>query len=466
MRSVNDFEEHASLDGDSILSDLATETPHRLQGPSFQLKRLGSFLAPKLHQVGQFVMKQGVAMAGNLLYGLLCVRMLPKSEYAMFGVLFGFMGSLTVLLDIGVASTLAPLVGDQVSNLQLVANYIASIRRIALRMYLVVAPAAMIVFVLLVYRQHWGALVIAQMLLVLMVTAWFARVSSSYGSVLTVLRDRGAYYRVQMMGSLGSLALLLTFWAFHRVNVYVGILLNVAQVIFLAASYYRRARQLLGVQGTASQEQERAIVRLALPNAPSTIFYALQGQVTLMLITVLGHSTASIANISALGRLSQILVFLSQMNPILVEPFFSRLAASRLKRTYLLSATLAAVFATVFSALAFAFPQIFLWLLGPKYSQLHVEVGLVVMSSSIQFVAGFLWTIHSARRFVYWWNNIGIIVLTLAVQAGFVLKMDLSTVKNVLIMSVATSAANLVLAICCGVYGFLRGPQKMVRAAA
>jgi hypothetical protein len=431
-----------------------------------RLEKLGAFLLPKLAQIAQFVMKQGIAMAGNLLYGLLCVRMLPKPEYAMFGVLFGFMGSLTVLLDIGVASTLAPLVGDQVSNLQLVANYIASIRRIALRMYLAVAPMAMIVFVLLVYRQHWGAPVIAQMLLVLMVTAWFARVSSSYGSVLTVLRDRGPYYRAQMIGSLGSLALLLAFWLFHRVNVYVGILLNVAQVIFLAASYYRRARQLLGVTGVASRDQERAIVHLALPNAPSAIFYAVQGQVTLMLITVLGHSTASIANMSALGRLSQILVFLSQMNPILVEPFFSRLAAPRLKRIYLLSATLVAISAAAFTALAFAYPQIFLWLLGPKYSQLHVEVGLIVLSSSIQYVAGFLWVIHSARRFVYWWNNIGIIVLTLAVQTGFVLKMDLSTVKNVLIMSIATSSVNLLLAICCGVYGFWRGPQKMLRTAA
>ena len=83
-------------------------------------------------------------MAGNLLYGLLVVRLLPIPDYARFAVLFGFMGSLTVLLDIGISGTLAPLVGEQITNLQLIADFTASIRKIALRMYLVVAPLATI----------------------------------------------------------------------------------------------------------------------------------------------------------------------------------------------------------------------------------------------------------------------------------------------------------------------------------
>jgi hypothetical protein len=459
---LSDNQQHIALEREEDVAD----GPRSIFSEHSEFGKLREFIVPKLNQVAQFIMKQGIAVAGNLVYGLLCVRMLSKPEYAMFAVLFGFMGSLTVLLDIGVASTLAPLVGGQIGNLQLVADYIASIRRIALRMYLIVAPGGAIIFALLVYRQHWGALVVAQMLLALMVTAWFARVSSSYGSVLTVLRDRSHYYRIQMMGSLGSLGLLLIFWAFHRINVYVGILLNVAQVMFLAGSYYKRARQLLGVKGHASKEQEKAIVRLALPNAPSTLFYAVQGQITLMLITVLGHNTASIANVGALTRLGQIFAFFAQMNPILVEPFFAKLPTARLKRTYLASAALVAVGAAGFSTFAFLFPGAFLWLLGPKYSQLRVETGLMILSSSIQLFAGFLWVIHSARRFVYWWNNLAIIIFTLLVQAGFIWKTDLSTVRNVLILNIASAVVSLVVMISCGIYGFWKGPQKMGSAQA
>lgn len=425
------------------------------------LQKATAFLIPKLSQVFHFLAKQGIAMAGNLLYGLCCVRMLPKTDYAIFAVLFGFMGSLTVLQDIGISGTLAPLIGEQIDNLPLIANYVASLRRIAMQLYFLVAPVAAIVFTLLVRPRHWGFSIVAQMLCVLLVTAWFARVSSSYGSVLILRRDRNHYYRIQMIGSLGSLALLLLFWAFHQMNVYVGILLNVAQVLFTAFSYYRRARQLLGVKGHADPQKQKAIIRLAMPNFPASIFYAVQGQITLMLITVFGHNAASVANVGALARLGQILVLFAQMNPILVEPFFARLQAARLARVYLGAVVLVTLFAAAFTASAFLFPQIFLWVLGAKYGNLRFEVGLQVLSSSLAFVSGFLWVINSSRRFVYWWNTVFNISLTLLVQAIVIWKFDLSSVSHVLILNVASATASLLICITCTIYGFWRGPQKM-----
>ncbi|WP_263350326.1 polysaccharide biosynthesis protein [Acidicapsa acidisoli] len=425
------------------------------------LERGKLFLIPKLRAAFHFLTKQGIAMAGNMLYGLLCVRMLPVPSYAKFAVLFGFMGSLTTLLDVGMSGTITPLVGGQIANLPLIANYVASIRRIAVRMYLVVAPVAGVIFVLLVQRQHWGALVVAQMVVVLLVTTWFARVSSAYGAVLILRRDRSRYYRAQIIGSLGSLTLLVIFWALHGMNVYVGILLNVAQTLFLAFTYYRRARELLGVKGQPSAPQEKAIVRLAMPNVPSTVFYAIQGQVMLMLIIVFGHNVSSVASIGALGRLGQILVLFSQMNIILAEPFFAKLEKARLKRIYLLAVGLVALGVAAFSALAFLFPEAFLWILGPHYSQLRVEVGLMVLSSSIQYLSGFLWIVHSSRRFVYWWVTIANIALILAVEVLFIWKVDLSIVRNVLIMNVASALVSLAVNLSCGVYGFLRGGQEL-----
>jgi hypothetical protein len=76
------------------------------------LARANRFFAPKILQIAHFASKQGIAAIGNLLYGLLCVRTLPVADYAKFAVLFGYMGSLTVLLDVGVAGSLAPLVGE------------------------------------------------------------------------------------------------------------------------------------------------------------------------------------------------------------------------------------------------------------------------------------------------------------------------------------------------------------------
>ena len=426
-----------------------------------QLDKAKAFLIPKFRQVFHFLTKQGLAMLGNSVYGLLCVRMLPVADYAKFAVLFGFMGSLTVLLDVGISGTLAPMVGEQIENLPLIANYVASIRKIALRMYLVVTPVASIIFVVLVRKQHWSAWVIAQMVGTLLVTAWFARVSASYGSVLILRRDRARYYRTQILGSLGSLTLLVIFWSLHWVNIYVGILLNVAQILFMATTYYRRSRTLLGVKGTASVAQEKGIVRLALPNVPSVVFFSIQGQVTLMLITFFGHNVTSVASIGALSRLGQILTLLSQINPILVEPYFAKLKAFQLKKVYTLSVIAVSIFAAGFASLAFLFPGVFLWILGPAYSKLHVEVGLVVLSSSIWYVAGFFWTVNSSRRFVYYWNNLVNIALTLVVQIAFIWHSDMSSMRNVLVLQVLTAVINLLTNGACAVYGFWRGPQKI-----
>jgi len=426
-----------------------------------ELEKAKAFLIPKVRQILQFLMKQGIAVTGNLIYGLLCVRLLPVPDYAKFAVLFGYMGSLTVLLDMGVAGTLAPLVGEQIANLELIANYVASLRRLALKLYGIVAPIAVLAFVLLVQKRHWGFWVVTQMVVVLLVTAWLARVSASYGSVLLIRRDRAQYYRGQIIGSLGSLTLLLIFWALHWMNIYIGILLNVAQIIYIATTYYRRARHLLGTKGEPSQQKQKAIVRLVTPNIPGNVFYAIQGQVTLMLITVFGHNAASVANIGALSRLGQILVFFSQMNPILVEPFFARLPAARLKRTYFLAVTLIAVCASAFAALAFLLPEVFLWILGHNYRQLRVEVGLVVLASAIQYTGGFIWVVNSSRRFVYWWNNFMIIALTLLVQAAFIWKFDLGSIRNVLILNIASSFVSLLMAVTCTIYGFWRGPQRL-----
>jgi O-antigen/teichoic acid export membrane protein len=430
------------------------------------LARANRFFAPKILQIAHFASKQGIAVVGNLLYGLLCVRMLPVADYAKFAVLFGYMGSLTVLLDVGVAGTLAPLVGGQIANLPLIANYVASLRQIILRLYLVVAPLAILGFVFLVRKQHWGAAVVAQMLAALLATAWFARVSSSYGAVLILRRDRSRYYRIQILASLGSLGLLLVLWLLHWMNLYVAVLLNVAQVIFLATSYYRRARQLLGVRGRAIAQQRKAIIRLAMPNVPGSIFYATQGQITLMLITLFGHNASSVASVGALARLGQILVFVAQMNPILVEPFFAKLEAGRLKRTYLLTAAIVVVCSAAYSGLAFAFPEAFLWVLGPKYSQLRLEVSLAILASAMHYVAGFMWVIHTSRRFVYWWSNVSQIVLTLIVQAILIWRMDLSTVRNVLLFYIIAGTVTMLVTAAVGVYGFTRGPQKLEHISA
>ena len=427
------------------------------------LHSLKAFLAPKLQRVVEFLAAQGITMAGNLLYGLLCVRLLPIAGYAKFAVVFGFLGTLTLLMDINFSGTLIPLVGERIDDRQLIADYVASLRQLAHRLYMVMAPAAILVFPLLVYKQQWSWQVVAAMVAILLVAAWCARVGGAYGAVLIVRRDQRVWYRAQMISSLGTLALLGVFWAAHWLSAFSAILINVAGIVFVSSSYFFRARYLLGGAGHPSKEKRKAIVHLALPNMPNAIFYALQGQMSLLLITIFGH-TSAVASIGALGRLSQIFALFAQMNPLLVEPYFAKLSRARLKANYLGVLAVVGVLCLFVTGLARYFPQLFLWVLGPKYYGLRFEVLLSIATGSLGYLCGVLWVINSARRFVYWWNGALTITYSLLAEVLFLWKMDLSTVRGVLTLMVALASGGFLINVLTGVYGFLWGPRKTAGA--
>ena len=218
-------------------------------------------------------------------------------------------------------------------------------------------------------------------------------------------------------------------------------------------------RLVLGVEGRPSKEKRRAIVHLALPVVPSTLFYAFQGQMSLLLITFFGRTTA-VASLGALNRLSRFFILFAQMNPVLIEPYFAKLAAAKLKRNYLGVIAIEGAFCLLMIWAAHAFPEVFLWVLGPKYSSLHFEVMLAVAASSISFLFDVIVVMNNARRFVYWSNGIATIVLVLAVQIFFIWKVDLSSVANVLYMNVASALVVLLINALTGVYGFIFGPRK------
>lgn len=419
-------------------------------------------LASRLEHIVEFLTSQGITTAGNLLYGFFCVRLLPIPQYARYAVVFGFLGTLMLLMDSGTSNALLPLVGEQIDNRQLIADLVASLRQLAHWLYLLLVPAAIFLFPLMVRKQLWNTRLIAVMVISILIASWFTRISGAYGAVLIIRRDQKFWYRIQMISSFSALTLLGVVYLAHWLTAFTAIGINLAGTTFTATAFFLRARRLLGVRGHASKKTRGELVHLSLPNVPSVVFYALQGQISLLLVTFFGHTTA-VASVGALNRLGQIYILFGQMNILLVEPYFARLPASKVKRSYLVAILLAGLLAAAITGVARGFPQIFLWVLGPQYSQLRFEVFLLVAASSIAYLSAVLWTMNCARRFVYWWNSAAVIVLTLAVQIVFIWKVNLSSVRSVLFLGLATVSVNLVVYAFTGLYGFLYGPRaKMI----
>jgi hypothetical protein len=190
------------------------------------------------------------------------------------------------------------------------------------------------------------------------------------------------------------------------------------------------------------------------------VYYALSGQISVLLITIFGR-TAAVASVGALSRLGQIFTLLSPMNTILVEPYFARLPKNRLKSHYLLAVAAASACGTGAVALAHFFPRLFLWVLGPKYAGLRTEVILVIVAGAISLVGGVTASINGSRRFVYYAFVLTDNIVTLIVQAIFIWKVDLSTVKAVLWFNIATITPTFIIGILAAFYGFARGGRRV-----
>jgi O-antigen/teichoic acid export membrane protein len=412
----------------------------------------------------QFFAAQGFTLIGNLVYGVLCVRLLPTTEYAKFVVLFGVLGTLAVLTDVNFSSSLIPLIGERVDDRKLIADYVASLRQLSYWLFAAMSLVAVIAYPQLVKNRGWDWQTVSTMVAILLVACWFIRISAAYGAVLILLRDRPSWYRGQMISSLGTLALLGALWACGWLSGLAAIMLNVAGIIFVGIYYFLRGRRLLETSGQGSAGKRRAIVRLALPNVPQAVFYALQGQISLFLIAIFGHTTA-VASVGALSRLGQMFVIFMQMNPLLVAPYFSKLPQERVAKSYFTACLAAGAGCLGFSLIAWRFPQLFLWVLGPQYQGLHTEVLLVITAAAVACVSDLLWTIHAARRFVYWTNNLVNILGILVVQILFIARADLSSIRAVLWLSLASNIVTFSVNAGTGIYGFVRGPREVEEPA-
>jgi hypothetical protein len=202
----------------------------------------------------------------------------------------------------------------------------------------------------------------------------------------------------------------------------------------------------------------KEIIKFILPALPAILLGAFHGQIALFLISIFG-STVNIAQVAALGRLGQIFYLMMTFNVVVVEPYVARLARPRLLLTYLRLITLACLGGALLVLLTFAFPEIFLWVIGPRYEQLRGLIGWVVMTACINYVAGLIWIMNRSRKWLFWRGSIAEISLLAAVQIGYLLIFGVRTTRAAVMFNFASSFCYVVAHSYVAVLGFNKGAR-------
>jgi O-antigen/teichoic acid export membrane protein len=402
--------------------------------------------------VGNFAIVQAVVQIIGFLSGILLVRTLEQRDYAYFTIANTMQGTINLLADIGISVGLVSIGGrvwqDRHRFGQLINTALAVRKKLGVVAIVVVTP---ILCFLLVkngasfsYTAILTVVVLAGLLLQL-----------SLGVLGVVPRLRSDIARIQMIDLTGAVARLLVLVTLMYCFLNAGVAVAVAAATFLL-QYIMLRKYVAGVidlDAPENAEDRAAMLGFIRKLAANTVFYCLQGQITVFLISFFARRASSVAEVGALGRLAMIFAVLSNLLTNVFVPAFARCQSAR-KLRWLYAAIIGVVgaFSLLVLCCAGIFPDQFLFVLGSKYAHLHRELLLMVGGAVLASLTGTFWALNASKAWVAGaWLYIP---LTLATQIALIPYIDFSSVMGVLTFNLISAVPNLLLNLVLSYRGF------------
>jgi O-antigen/teichoic acid export membrane protein len=402
--------------------------------------------------VGNFAVVQGAVQVIGFLSGILVIRHLNQREYAYFTIANTMQGTLNLLADIGISIGLISIGGrvwpDRNRFGQLVNTALGLRRKLGAVAIVIVVP---ILYFMLVKN---GASVGYTAILIGAVLAGLA-VQLSIGVLSVVPRLRSDIGRIQTIDMTGAVARFLTLLTlmYLFLNGAVALAIGSAALLFQYWMLRKYVAGVIDLEAPENAEDRVAMRGFIRSQAASAVFFCLQGQITVFLISFCGHQVNSIAEVGALGRLAMIFAVISNLLANVFAPAFARCQNLRkLRWQYAAIIGGVACFSLVVIGAAAFFPRQFLFVLGNKYAHLERELLLMVGGAVITALAGTLWSLNAAKAWIA--GSWLYIPLTIATQLALIPSTDFSSVTGVLMFNLLSSIPSLLLNIILSYRGF------------
>ena len=404
--------------------------------------------------VGNFALVQSAVQVIGFVSGILLIRRLDQREYAYFTITNTMQGTLNLLADIGISIGLVSIGGrvwhDRHRFGQLVNTALGLRRKLGFLAVIVVVP---ILYYLLVKNgasTNYTALLIVAVLVGL-------GVQLSNGVLSVVPRLQSAVGKIQTIDLTGAVARLLAIVAlmYLFLNGAVAIAIGSATLLLQYWMLRRYVAGVIDLNAPENAEDRAAMVGFIRSQAANAIFFCLQGQITIFLISIFGQQVSSIAEVGALSRLAMIFAVLSNLLANILAPAFARSQeATTLRWRYAAIVSAVAGFSLAIVAAAIFFPQQFLFVLGNKYAHLDRELLLMVGGAVITAMASTLWSLNAAKAWIS--GSWLYIPLTLATQLALIPFTDFSSVRGVLTFNLISAIPSLLLNLVLSYRGFRR----------
>jgi hypothetical protein len=290
-----------------------------------------------------------------------------------------------------------------------------------------------------------------------MVSIFYDALASFYSPVFYLQQRIKEVYFVQLATSFLRILLLYVAYLLNFISAPVAIGIGGLQSVISALFYVRRTRD--DVEYPAPEDsidaEKKEALELTLPKIPGAVFYAVQGQVTIFIIGIFGQYN-QIADMGALSRIAMIFTIPSALVSVLIAPWFAKLRATLLPRCYFTIFSIFSIFAFTLVTANAVYPKVFLYILGSDYGNLEREVFLFSILASLSLLSGLVYALNSSRKWVYYWTGPLTIMLYIITLIAFLAMVDMTSISNVIIMSIYTMALTLCVNLAVSAVGFKR----------
>ena len=404
-----------------------------------------------------FFIGQGASQVLQLVSGFAIIHWLSKDQYATFALLLAIRGTSAILMDLGFSGGLSALIGDRCHQPIVVGRYIAAARYYRNRLLTLGGIILLGVLLFASYRYDWGIGLGVLFWCVLLVSIFYDAVASFYTPIFYLQQRIRELYLVHISTSCVRLLLLCLAYLMNALSAPVAIAIGGIQSILSAIIYQRKTTGdvVLPEAGESIECEKKEALQLTLPKIPGAIFYAFQGQVTIFIVSIVGQYS-QIADMGALSRIGMLFMMPSALISVLIAPWFAKLAPNRLALGYSVSGLLFSMFAVSLIVANGLFPQVFLFILGPEYGDLKDEVFLFSIFASLNVLSGLVYALNSSRKWVYYWTGPATILAYMLTLIFFVISVDLTSIDNIIIMSIITTALTLCVNLVVSLVGFRR----------
>ncbi len=392
----------------------------------------------------RFTSIQVVVQAIGFAAGILVVRNLPKQEYAFYTLCNTMLATVLVLADGGISSALTAIGGRVWQDRGRLSQLLRTSLLLRRQMAAAAVPVVVGLLVWLLRRNGAPAGKIAVLVAIVLAGCGLELVTRIYVVALRLNSEIRQIQKQSLFAALLKFCLLAAAVALWF-NVEFALL---AVVAGFAVQYWMLrnwSRTHLDANATPDPEMRSEIVSVVRRQSPHSIYYCLQAQITVWLISVFGNADR-VADVGALARLAVVFVVLGSLTSELVFPAFARIQnLSTLRQRYLqIVCGFAAVSGLLIGVVAI-FPGEVLSVLGSRYSHLRTEGILMALNSVMGAMAGLTWGLNASRAWII--SPVTFIPVVLMIQIGLIAVLDFATVRGVLLFSTVTALSGFVWSI-------------------